>query len=77
MKGPATKPPVYTGPVLPPEDQHKILQSNYYRITPLSHHLGHPIHPVFKECNLRVDFGTDGGIYKVEWTNVPIKEGKK
>ena len=71
VKGPATKEPLYTA-VIPPEDKHKILQSNYYRITPLSHNLGHPIHPVLKECNLRVDFGTDGGIYKVEWSNKPI-----
>lgn len=71
----ATPEPLYRM-TIPPEDQHKILQSNYYRINPLSHHLGHPLHPVLKECNLRVDFGTDGGIYKVEWTNVPMKEGK-
>ena len=73
----ATTPPVYNGPTLPPEDQHKVLQSNYYRVTPLSHHLGHPLHPVLKQCNLRVDFGLDGGIYKVEWSNVPIQEKGK
>ena len=76
MKKSATPEPLYM-PVIPVKHRGKILQSNYYRINPLSHHLGHPLHPALKECNIRVDFGTDGGIYNVEWTNVPITEEKK
>jgi hypothetical protein len=26
--------------------------------------------PYYKECNLRIDWGMDGGIYKVEFQNV-------
>ena len=54
---------------IPPEDHHKIITSRYYSVKPESHHLGAPLSPVFYECNLRIDWGVDGGIYKVEWQN--------
>ena len=38
-------------------------------IKPESHHLGMMLNPYYKECNIRIDWGVDGGIYKVEWQN--------
>ena len=64
----ATKPPLYRQ-TIPPEDQHKILVSRYYSVNPETHHLGVALSPYHKECNIRIDLGVDGGIYKVEWQN--------
>lgn len=55
--------------VLPVEDQGKISASRYYAVTPETTNLGMPSSPYYKQCNLRIDFGLDGGIYKVEWQN--------
>jgi hypothetical protein len=60
--------------IVPVEDRGKTFVSRYFQITPLRSHLGQPLHPVLVECNLRIDFAPDGGIYKVEWSNTPIKE---
>lgn len=60
--------------ILPPEDQNKIVVSRYYSVKPESHHLGMSISPHYAECNLRIDWGTDGGIYRVEWANVEKKK---
>jgi hypothetical protein len=56
--------------ILAPEDQHKILVSRYYILTPESQHLGFRLSPYYYQCNLRIDWGMDGGIYKVEFQNV-------
>jgi hypothetical protein len=56
--------------ILPPEDQHKIVVSRYYIVTPESPSLGFRLSPHYHQCNIRIDWGTDGGIYRVEWTNV-------
>ena len=63
-----TKPPLYRQ-TLPLEDQHKVITSRYYNVKPESHHLGVMLNPYYKECNIRIDWGVDGGIYKVEWQN--------
>ena len=60
--------------VIPEEDRGKTLVSKYYRVLQNQDGLGTAKHPVLIECNLRIDFGLDGGIYKVEWSNKPIKE---
>ena len=71
---PKTPEPLYQQ-TIPPEDRGKTYISKYFRVNPLmSDHLGNPLHPYLKECNLRIDFTPEGGIYKVEWTNVPLKE---
>jgi hypothetical protein len=31
------------------------------------------LNPYYKECNIRIDWGVDGGIYKVEWQNMEKK----
>ena len=67
--GAKTKPPLYRQ-TIPPEDQGKIVVSRYYIVTPESPHLGVPLSPYYHECNIRIDWGTDGGIYRVVWTNV-------
>ena len=72
----ATPEPLYQQYV-PEEDRGKISASKYYRVPQNQDGLGHSMHPVLIECNLRIDFGLDGGIYKVEWSNKPIKENNK
>ena len=56
--------------ILPPEDQHKIVVSRYYIVTPESPSLGFRLSPHYHQCNIRIDWGADGGIYRVEWANV-------
>jgi hypothetical protein len=65
---PLTKPPLYRQ-TIPLEDQGKVITSRYYSVKPETHHLGMMLNPYYKECNLRIDWGVDGGIYKVEWQN--------
>jgi hypothetical protein len=72
--GAKTKPPLYRQ-TIPPEDQGKILVSRYYILTPESQHLGFRLSPYYYECNLRIDWGMDGGIYKVEFQNVEKNGG--
>jgi hypothetical protein len=60
--------------ILAPEDQHKIVVSRYYIVTPESHGLGFSLSPHYYQCNIRIDWGTDGGIYRVEWANVEKKK---
>lgn len=59
---------------VPEEDRGKTVVSKYYRVPQNQSGLGHSMHPYLIECNLRIDFALDGGIYKVEWSNTPIKE---
>ena len=59
---------------VPEEDRGKTRASKYYRVPQNQDGLGSSMHPVLIECNLRIDFGLDGGIYKVEWSNKPMKE---
>ena len=59
---------------VPEEDRGKTLVSQYYRVPQNQDGLGTSKHPYLIECNLRIDFALDGGIYKVEWSNTPIKE---
>jgi hypothetical protein len=63
-----TKPPLYRQ-TIPPEDQGKVITSRYYNAKPETHHLGVPLSPYHIKCNIRIDWGVDGGIYKVEWQN--------
>jgi hypothetical protein len=56
--------------ILAPEDQHKIVVSRYYIVNPESQHLGFSLSPHYYQCNIRIDWGKDGGIYRVEWANV-------
>ena len=61
--------------VIPVEDRGKTYISRYFKVDPLmSNHLGQPLHPLYYECNLRIDFAPDGGIYKVEWSEAKLKE---
>ena len=60
--------------VVPEEDRGKTMVSKYYRVLQNQDGLGISKHPYLIECNLRIDFALDGGIYKVEWSNTPIKE---
>lgn len=64
-----TKPPLYRQTV-PPEDHGKVITSRYYSVKPEMYHLGMMLNPYYNECNIRIDWGVDGGIYKVEWQNV-------
>ena len=59
---------------LPEEDRGKVVASKYYRVNQNMDTLGTSRHPYLLECNLRIDFGPDGGIYKVEWTNKVLEE---
>lgn len=60
---------------IPVEDRGKTYISKYFRVNPLmSNHLGQSFHPVLRECNLRIDFAPDGGIYKVEWSNKKLED---
>ena len=66
---PKTAEPLYRQ-TIPIEDRGKTYISRYFKVDPLmSNHLGQPLHPLYYECNLRIDFAPDGGIYKVEWMN--------
>jgi hypothetical protein len=65
--GAKTKPPLYQTS-LPREDHGKVMVSRYYKVKP--ENLGLPLSPYYHECNLRIDWGMDGGIYKVEFQNV-------
>ena len=60
--------------VVPEEDRGKTMVSKYYRVLQNQDGLGTSKHPYLIECNLRIDFALDGGIYKVEWSTTPIKE---
>ena len=60
--------------ILAPEDQHKIVVSRYYIVTPESHGLGFSLSPQYYQCNIRIDWGKDGGIYRVEWANKEIEK---
>ena len=59
---------------VPEEDRGKVVASKYYRVNQNMDALGASRHPYLLECNLRIDFGPDGGIYKVEWTNKVLEE---
>jgi len=60
----------------PEEDRGKTRVSKYYRVNQNMDGLGTGLHPYNIECNLRIDFGLDGGIYKVEWSNKVLSERK-
>ena len=68
-----TPEPLYR-PFIPVKDLGKTMVSKYYRVSQNQDGLGTAKHPYLIECNLRIDFDLDGGIYKVEWSNTPIKE---
>jgi hypothetical protein len=70
---PKTPEPLYQI-YIPAEDRGKVVASKYYRVNQNMDGLGHSMHPYNIECNLRIDFGLDGGIYKVEWTNRVLGE---
>jgi hypothetical protein len=61
---------------VPEEDRGKTMVSKYYRINQNMDGLGVSLHPYLVECNIRIDFGLDGGIYKVEWSNKILSERK-
>jgi len=61
----------------PEEDRGKTFVSKYYRVNQNMDGLGVSLHPYLVECNIRIDFGLDGGIYKVEWSNKVLNERKK
>ena len=61
----------------PEEDRGKTRVSKYYRVNQNMDALGTGLHPYNIECNLRIDFGLDGGIYKVEWSNKVLGERKQ
>lgn len=60
----------------PEEDRGKTRVSKYYRVNQNMDGLGTGLHPYNIECNLRIDFDLDGGIYKVEWSNKVLGERK-
>ena len=60
--------------VIPEEDRGKTVVSKYYRVNQNMDGLGHSRHPYLLECNLRIDFGLDGGIHKVEWSNRVLED---
>ena len=60
----------------PKEDRGKTRVSKYYRVNQNMDGLGTGLHPYNIECNLRIDFDLDGGIYKVEWSNKVLSERK-
>lgn len=59
---------------VPEEDRGKVVVSKYYRVGQNMDGLGVSLHPYLVECNIRIDFGLDGGIYKVEWSNKILGE---
>ena len=61
---------------VPVEDRGKVAVSKYYRVGQNMDGLGVSLHPYLVECNIRIDFGLDGGIYKVEWSNKVLSERK-
>ena len=78
MKKPAvskskTPEPLYRQYV-PEEDRGKVVVSKYYRVGQNMDGLGVSLHPYLVECNIRIDFDLDGGIYKVEWSNKILGE---
>ena len=62
--------------IIPEEDRGKTVVSKYYRVNRNMDGLGTGLHPYNIECNLRIDFDLDGGIYKVEWSNKVLGERK-
>jgi hypothetical protein len=68
-----TPEPLYRQHV-PEEDRGKVVVSKYYRVGQNMDGLGVSLHPYLVECNIRIDFGHDGGIYKVEWSNKILGE---
>jgi hypothetical protein len=62
---------------VPEEDRGKVVVSKYYRVGQNMDGLGVSLHPYLVECNIRIDFGNDGGIYKVEWSNKVLSERKQ
>lgn len=60
----------------PEEDRGKTRVSKYYRVNQNMDGLGTGLHPYNVECNLRIDFDLNGGIYKVEWSNKVLGERK-
>ena len=73
---PKTPEPLYRQ-FTPEEDRGKTFVSKYYRVNQNMDGLGVSLHPYLVECNIRIDFGLDGGIYKVEWSNKVLNERKK
>jgi hypothetical protein len=63
--------------LIPEEDRGKTRVSKYYRVNQNMDGLGTGLHPYNIECNLRIDFGLDGGIYKVEWSNKILGESNE
>jgi len=61
----------------PEEDRGKTMVSKYYRVNQNMDGLGVTLHPYLVECNIRIDFDLDGGIYKVEWSNKVLGERKR
>jgi len=61
----------------PEEDRGKTMVSKYYRVNQNMDGLGVSLHPYLVECNIRIDFDLDGGIYKVEWSNKVLSERRK
>jgi len=61
----------------PEEDRGKTRVSKYYRVNQNMDGLGVSLHPYLVECNIRIDFDLDGGIYKVEWSNKVLSERKR
>ena len=61
---------------VPEEDRGKVAVSKYYRVNQNMDGLGVSLHPFLIECNIRIDFDLDGGIYKVEWSNKILGERK-
>lgn len=72
--GAKTNTPLYRQ-TIPPEDHGKISVSRYYSVKPESSTLGVPLSPYYYECNLRIDWGMDGGIYKIEFQNMEKNGG--
>lgn len=62
---------------IPEEDRGKTFVSKYYRVNRNMDGLGVSLHPYNVECNIRIDFDVDGGIYKVEWSNKVLSERKQ
>ena len=73
MSKPKTPEPLYRQ-FTPKEDRGKTHVSKYYRVNQNMDGLGVSLHPYLVECNIRIDFGLDGGIYRVEWSNKILGE---
>ena len=72
----ATPEPLYRQST-PEGDRGKTMVSKYYRVNQNMDGLGTGLHPYNVECNIRIDFDLDGGIYKVEWSNKVLGERNK